>query len=88
MPRRRQGYKLNYVLLALLVRRGSAQVRVLRRLFGPRVYAYLRRLEESGVVVIRSGVASLNTSFNDLVNLYLRDLEKAREEKAAQGAHT
>ena len=88
MPRRRQGYKLNYVLLAILVRRGSAQVRALRRLFGPRVYAYLRRLEEAGVVVVRSGVASLNTSFNDLINLHLRDLEKAREEKAAQGAHT
>ena len=86
MPRRREGYKLNYVILALLVRRGSAQVRVLRRLFGPRVYAYLRRLEESGVVVIRSGVASLNTSFNDLINLHLRDLE--REARAEAQAHT
>ena len=83
MPRRRQGYKLNYVILALLVRRGSASVKTLRRLFGRRVYAYLRRLEESGVVVIRSGVASLNTSFNDLINLHLRDLERERAAASA-----
>ena len=79
MPKRRQGYKLNYVLLALLVRRGSAPVKALRRLFGRRVYAYLARLEESGVVVVRSGVASLNTSFNDLVRLYQRELDSLRE---------
>ena len=82
MPRRRQGYKLNYVILAILAKRGSAPVKALRRLFGRRVYAYLRRLEESGVIVVRSGVASLNTSFNDLINLYLRDLEKPKAAEA------
>ena len=81
MPRRRLGYNLSQVLLALIIRRGSVQVRVLRRLFGRGVYAYLERLEESGVVVVRDGIASVNTSFNDLINTYIRDIEKAIKAK-------
>lgn len=83
MPRRRQGYKLNYVLLALVVRREVVQARVLRKIFGRRVYAYLRRLRESGVVVVRDGVVSLNTSFKDLINAYARDIERIERERRA-----
>ena len=81
MPKRRQGYKLNYVLLALIARREVVQARVLRRLFGRRVYAYLNRLRESGVVVVRDGVVSINTSFKDLINAYARDIERIEKER-------
>lgn len=75
MPRRRQGYALTHVLLALLTRRGY-RLAELRRVFGDRVYAYVEHLRSVGVVVIRDGVVSLNTSFMDTVRLYEKDLEK------------
>ena len=84
MPRRRQGYNLTHVLLALLIRYEVVRERTLRRVLGRRVYPYLRRLRESGVVVYRDGIVSLNTSFKDLINAYARDIEKVEKKPSVQ----
>ena len=83
MPKRRQGYNLTHVLLALLVRYEVVRERTLRKVLGRRVYPYLRRLRQSGVVIYRDGVVSINTSFKDLINAYARDIEEF--EKAGGG---
>mgnify|MGYP001772727581 CR=1 FL=1 len=80
MPRRRQGYKLNYVLLAILAKRGPVPTRVLRRLFGRGVYAYIRRLRESGVADSRGGAVALSEAFKNLINLYLRKIDEEERE--------
>ena len=81
MPRRRQGYNLTHVLLALILRYEVVRERTLRKVLGRRVYAYLRRLRQAGVVMIRDGVVSLNTSFKDLINTYARDIEKIEKKR-------
>ena len=81
MPRRKQGYNLTHVLIALLVRYEVVRERTLRKLLGKRVYPYLRRLRQSGVVVYRDGVVSINTSFKDLINMYTREIEKEKNKQ-------
>ncbi|GAB6947594.1 hypothetical protein JCM16161A_17240 [Vulcanisaeta sp. JCM 16161] len=76
MPRRKQGYNLTHVLIALMARKEVVRERELRRLFSRRVYPYLMHLEAAGVITIKDGVVAINTSFKDLINLYLRDIEK------------
>lgn len=80
MPRRRQGYKLNYVLLAILAKREVVPTRVLRRLFGRGVYAYIRRFKESGVADSRDGAVTLSEAFKNLINLYLRKIDEEEKE--------
>ncbi len=66
---------MTHVLLVLIARRETVQTKELRRLFGKNVYAYLDRLRESGVITVHDDVVTLNSSFRDLINLYMRELD-------------
>ena len=81
MPPRRQGYNLTHVLIALIIKHETIRERTLRKLLGKRVYAYLRRLRRSGVVIYRDGIVSINTSFKDLINMYAREIEKEKNKQ-------
>ena len=82
VPPSGQGYKLTHVLLFLIARRGRVRARVLRRVFGDRVYPYLHYLERQGVVRIsEDGIVYVNTSFLDTIRLYEREIEKAIKAK-------
>ncbi len=81
MPRRKQGYTLTHILITLLSKRGY-RLADLRRVFGDSVYAYVNFLRHTGVVVVRDGVVSLNSSFLDTVRIFERELERlARREQ-------
>ena len=84
MPRRRQGYNLTHVLLALLIRYEVIRERTLRKILRRSVYPYLRRLRQAGVVNYRDGVVTLSPGFRELINAYARDIEEI--EKAGSGS--
>ena len=48
----------------------------LYRLFGKNIYKYIDRLRNAGVVVEREGLVCINTSFQDTIKIYEKDLEK------------
>ena len=83
MPRRRQGYNLTHVLIALLVMHGTVRERTLRKILRRGVYPYLRRLRQAGVVDYRDGVVTLSPGFRELINAYVRGIEEI--EKAGSG---
>ena len=76
MPRRRQGYNLTHVLIALLVMYGTVRERTLRKVLRRGVYPYLRRLRQAGVVDYRDGVVTLSPGFKELINVYARGIEE------------
>ena len=85
MPPSRQSYKLTHVLLFLIARRERIRTRVLRRVFGDRVYPYLHYLERQGVVRIgEDGIVYVNTSFLDTIKLYEREIEKVEKKPSVQ----